>query len=226
MKNTKVLSPVVGVLFAISAIFSIKNFIYGLSNYYLLIANVINFIFAVGFILLALSMFLQNEKLVLVGALLQIIGNIFEIKHIFDRYGSHLRIANLLFTLLTIIAWSMIVLAVIKKSNQKTYCIISAGLILTVFLIERIYWGIFWGYFGFTGIFQELFTIIPVALMGTIIADTDFISGVSKPTKKIAPVKMGAESQIDKLTKLKGLLDSGVITQEEFDEKKKQILGL
>lgn len=34
-----------------------------------------------------------------------------------------------------------------------------------------------------------------------------------------------AESQVERLTKLKTLLDSGVISQEEFDEKKKQIIG-
>ena len=32
-------------------------------------------------------------------------------------------------------------------------------------------------------------------------------------------------NRIENLTKLKELLDSGAITQEEFDEKKKQILG-
>ena len=31
---------------------------------------------------------------------------------------------------------------------------------------------------------------------------------------------------IEELTKLKDLLDTGVITQEEFDAKKKQILGV
>ena len=35
-----------------------------------------------------------------------------------------------------------------------------------------------------------------------------------------------SESSADELKKLKDLLDSGIITQEEFDTKKKQILGL
>ena len=34
------------------------------------------------------------------------------------------------------------------------------------------------------------------------------------------------ESSTDELKKLKDLLDSGIITQEEFDAKKKQLLGL
>ena len=34
------------------------------------------------------------------------------------------------------------------------------------------------------------------------------------------------DSVSDELKKLKDLLDSGIITQEEFDTKKKQLLGL
>ena len=41
------------------------------------------------------------------------------------------------------------------------------------------------------------------------------------PPRKVPPV--GAA---DEIGKFKALLDSGVITQEEFDQKKKQLLGL
>ena len=34
------------------------------------------------------------------------------------------------------------------------------------------------------------------------------------------------EEQIDTLNKMKALLDAGILTQEEFDAKKKEILGL
>lgn len=227
MKNTKALSPVVGILFVLSAISPIKTLIYGLLNHYPLIQNLVYLAFAIGPVLLALSMFLQNVKLSLLGASIQAIGNILCIKRIFDIYRNHMRIANLLFTLLDIFAWCLIVYAIIKKSNQKTYCTISAGLILATFLIRQIYWVAFWGAsFGFAGLLRQLPTIISVALTGAVIEDTDFISGASKSIQKTAPVKLGVESQIDKLTKLKGLLDSGVITQEEFDEKKKELLNL
>lgn len=41
--------------------------------------------------------------------------------------------------------------------------------------------------------------------------------------KRIEPA---SQPKYENLTKLKELLDSGAITQEEFDAKKKQILGL
>ena len=34
------------------------------------------------------------------------------------------------------------------------------------------------------------------------------------------------EARYEELTKLKGLLDAGVISQEDFDAKKKSLLGL
>ena len=49
-------------------------------------------------------------------------------------------------------------------------------------------------------------------------------TGTNEATGKVVS-STPAESQIERLTKLKGLLDSGVISQEEFETKKKQILG-
>ena len=50
----------------------------------------------------------------------------------------------------------------------------------------------------------------------------------SKEVKASAPVTniTQAQSSADELKKFKELLDSGIITQEEFDAKKKQLLGL
>lgn len=40
------------------------------------------------------------------------------------------------------------------------------------------------------------------------------------------PVSAPQDDMTSQLKELKGLLDSGIITQEEFDAKKKQILGI
>lgn len=45
-------------------------------------------------------------------------------------------------------------------------------------------------------------------------------------TAAVQTVKVESTNNIEDLKKLKDLLDSGVITQEEFDAKKKQLLGL
>ena len=47
----------------------------------------------------------------------------------------------------------------------------------------------------------------------------------AQPTQNgSAPVANGSEAE--QLKRLKDLLDAGVLTQEEFDAKKKQVLGL
>ena len=47
------------------------------------------------------------------------------------------------------------------------------------------------------------------------------------PATPVAPVQAPSSNvALDDLMKLKSLLDSGIITQEEFDAKKKQLLGL
>ena len=48
----------------------------------------------------------------------------------------------------------------------------------------------------------------------------------NKEKSKAQKVVDGPELSANELTKLKGLLDEGVITQEDFDAKKKEILGL
>lgn len=45
-------------------------------------------------------------------------------------------------------------------------------------------------------------------------------------TTKIAEINPSKSDEVEQIKKFKELLDSGVITQEEFDEKKKQLLGL
>lgn len=46
------------------------------------------------------------------------------------------------------------------------------------------------------------------------------------PPEPKTPVTMSYDEQIETLNKMKTLLDAGVLTQEEFDIKKKEILGL
>ena len=57
-------------------------------------------------------------------------------------------------------------------------------------------------------------------------AVTDAINGLIKNRNKGTTIVNNAVSEADELKKYKELLDSGIITQEEFDAKKKALLGL
>ena len=47
-----------------------------------------------------------------------------------------------------------------------------------------------------------------------------------RPAPQATPVAMAQKSAADEIRETKKLLDDGIITQEEFDAKKKQLLGL
>ena len=54
----------------------------------------------------------------------------------------------------------------------------------------------------------------------------DFIKSKIREAKNPTQTVINATSAADELKKFKDLLDAGIITQEEFDAKKKELLGL
>lgn len=67
---------------------------------------------------------------------------------------------------------------------------------------------------------DDIHKVISKLLMARQNLKTTRVSPVSFPSQK------DENNQLSKLKELKELLDMGVITQEEFDQKKKQLLGL
>jgi hypothetical protein len=54
--------------------------------------------------------------------------------------------------------------------------------------------------------------------------DQDATGQEAPPSADPAPAAPSADESMEELTKLKGLLDSGVLTQDEFDAQKQKIL--
>ncbi len=57
-------------------------------------------------------------------------------------------------------------------------------------------------------------------------AAADAQPAVAQAAAQPAPAMMSVAEQMETLKSLKELLDAGILTQEEFDLKKKQVLGL
>ena len=70
----------------------------------------------------------------------------------------------------------------------------------------------------------NILLVFPVAI-GAFSFDNENVPPLTKRIPSV-PAQKSAEKPIESITKLKELLDMGVITQEEFDAKKKQLLGL
>ena len=60
--------------------------------------------------------------------------------------------------------------------------------------------------------------------MGGMIYGMNFAQGLSNNARPDS--KNSIDQQLETLKKLKDALDSGILTQEEFDAKKKEVLGL
>jgi hypothetical protein len=57
-------------------------------------------------------------------------------------------------------------------------------------------------------------------------AQLDAMAAQPAPAPPAAPTAPAQDDVAAQLTQLKGLVDQGILTQEEFDAKKKQLLGI
>lgn len=70
-------------------------------------------------------------------------------------------------------------------------------------------------------------TLLAIAgLASKVVLQSKFMKNDSVKTESIKTISKSTKSETEQLKEYKELLDSGAITQEEYDAKKKQILGL
>ncbi len=126
--------------------------------------------------------------------------------------------------LILIAAYALLLVAVIKKDNLSLrLCVAAAGL----FLVDTIL-GIVGGY-SFVSILVALMLVVAFVMTGFAIDESKDEKNAYKnatSVKKHSQNTPSSSDQLEKLASLKKLLDDEVITQEEFDEKKKQLLGV
>jgi len=129
--------------------------------------------------------------------------------------------------ILFLVIWVLLLIASLNPKLTKKLGI-AAGIIAAVrFLFSLISNLIVNGSLGltFTGFLSYLALIVGALMIGLSATDNAAKEISATAASKATLVEKNSETQIDRLTKLKSLLDNGVITQEEFDQKKKQILG-
>lgn len=140
--------------------------------------------------------------------------------------GSPFLTSILLFGFLTIIVAANIAVSVMEdksKENRTTLGWISAGfsaitIVLLIIIVKKIV-DIFLP--SMDEIMFGTYLAIILALGATIVAFID--AGSNKVSDAEKNTAKSSSENIDKLASLKELMDSGVITKEEFEEKKKQL---
>ena len=212
-KNLKTIRYLTGMIFAVQFIVSAVDLVgdWGWHSWYekpALIARVL------GMLLMAVSLFVGTHSLLAIGAGMQSVGILFNI--IFEN--------DVLSSILIIIAYALIALTTRQKENAITIGIVSAAL-----FIIRSFWfyctaeNSFWNALLYALNGWTVLLATAVMLTCVVVQNTP----QNKPAKTSQPtIAQKTENRIGELTKLKELLDTGVITQEEFDAKKKQLLNL
>lgn len=204
-KRLKLLRSITGILFA-----------------YLLILNIIsainypywrNWFNVVGYLCMAISMFSGCYALLTIGAVGTAIplcvGLLQNVIYVQDLY--------ILSYVLDILCYVLLMCAVGKKQSAPKLCITAAlaelGSVIASWILSHYSPGV-------DVIFNQLVFVASIVLSGLVLKNL--------PVKKqtFATTAQPSVSKVETLTKLKSLLDAGAISQEEFDAKKKQLLGL
>ena len=166
---------------------------------------------------MAVSMFLGIRQVFMVGAGVQAVSYLIKLLDLPKN------IVNIFSFVLLLLGYVLIVFAVQDKKNASKYAIASVVLFLIgnianqiAFLTDKL--SIIWALKDFVSVASPIL-LACIVLENTPQAQTT--KTVKQPTKTAK-----SDNRIEELTKLKDLLDTGVITQEEFDAKKKQLLNL
>ena len=212
-KNLKIVRYITGVLFLALAITSfLYKYTFSGSTY--AIGYIVS---ALGAAIMAVSMFLGMRQVFIVGAGFQAVSCLIKL------LALHENIMNILSAVLLLAGYVLAAFAIQDKKNTSKYVIVSVVLFLIgnianqiAFLTDKL--SIIWALKDFVSVASP---ILLACIVFENIPQAQTTKMVKQPTKTAK-----RNDRIEELTKLKDLLDTGVISQEEFDAKKKQILGV
>lgn len=207
-KKLKLLRIITGILFAYLLILNIKS---AINNPYWT-----NWFNVAGYLCMAISMFSGCYALLTIGA----VGNAIPLCVSLLRNVIYMRTSNILycvFCVLGILSYVLLMCAVGKKQSALKLCIAATIIAISTTIVN---WIEYSTVLTINRIFNLLIRTLSIVLSGLVLKN--------EPVKKrsSATATQPSVSKVEALTKLKSLLDAGAISQEEFDAKKKQLLGV
>lgn len=220
---------IAAICYAVYAIYSIINRIIYVSNSEYATITVFNILFWIGMLGMAVALFVKNQKIVIAAAGVNALLGAYYIVTYFS-----------LWNLCDFLAYASVVVFVILtlKGNDvvKKIWFVPAAVLLLGCVIG---W-ITGGYFEFLSAAWKSMLVSIVEIVALLFAGM-WVKEIVAPAEaspvneyatfnpqsiNSTPASSSAIGGADKLKMYKDLLESGTITQEEFDAKKKQILGL
>ena len=169
---------------------------------------------AFGAAIIAVSMFRGMCQVFIVGAGFQAVSCLIEL------LALHKTIVNIFSAVLLLAGYVLAVFAVRDKKNASKYEIVSVVSFLIGTMANS---AVLSGTNAIMSLRRNFVSVASPTLLACIVLENTPQAQTAKMVKQ--PTKTAkSDNRIEELTKLKDLLDTGVISQEEFDAKKKQIL--
>ena len=220
---------IAAICYAVYAIYNIINRIIYVSNSEYATITVFNILFWIGMLGMAVALFVKNQKIVIAAAGVNALLGAYYIVTYFS-----------LWNLCDFLAYTSVVVFVVLTLKghdvvKKIWFIPAA-----VLLLGCVIGWITGGYFEFLSAAWKSMLVSIVEIVALLFAGM-WVKEIVAPAEaspvneyatfnpqsiNSTPASSSAIGGADKLKMYKDLLESGTITQEEFDAKKKQILGL
>lgn len=217
MKNQKVFSYIAAAVFAVVGIW---GFVSSLSSFssYVSVINIVYLLRPVGSLLIAVACLIGKKELAVAGAVLMVLVDFFTL--VFAFISGSIQYNGIAFSIglffLPLLYSIFILLSGASRSNAKVMGFIAAGVeLVSAVFIQR----------TLLGWISMLLYVCGAVLLGMAM-DGINQTRPNTPGTKVVMTESRAISQINRLAQLKELLDKGIISQEDFDEKKKQILNM
>ena len=210
MKDNKSLMMIAGGLFIASVIMKILEILFGMYS-----PSIWFFMGIISFVIIGTGLLLNNPSLTGIGGCVEIILLLASSVYIMQKcYLSWDETIGFIVRRSVILEWLLFTIAMFMKKKTSFYLCIAA---VVIGAISR--------FVNFRVNFS--FLIVLLSWVGIILAGKA-VSEWSPATVPAAASNVAKSASIgdtaERIAKLKSLLDSGVITQEEFDTKKKEIL--
>lgn len=235
-KNLKIIRCIAGAMFIVLFIMILLEIIgnvrYAYYNYYGEVMSQFTWIYSkpalilemLAVLVLAVGMFAGIYTLLPVGAGIYCLAYIVDTIRSFN--GSIINLFALL-NLFALAGYVFFALSVGQREASIRYGLVS----IIILLVSRLaFYFLVYDYvyptlfdFVFANLYQTAIAAVSIFLTDIVLQNTP--RGYSSKTMKQIG-KPAKADRIEELTKLKDLLDTGAITQEEFDAKKKQILWM
>ena len=202
-----------------------------------------SYLYGIGFFLLATGLLIDQPILSVVGCGVQIIRWSFilitslrEFVNILYYYGllpfspfAYYSLPPFALSLFSLIAIILLMLSALSQKSGKKFGILSGVFFAITEVIYFVFHHIVWPsfpirFYPHPFLISELLTAV-FLVAGAILTGFSMKKRASRAARHVpSGGALAVSDRIDQLTKLKNLLDQGILTQEEFEEKKEKIL--